>query len=273
MVDRMVEHAPFIRQNVCSFGYVYLVLSLLHVFRRVEMEPKVSIIIPFYNCSYVDQAIQSALNQTYPNIEIIVVDDGSTKYTEKLQPFQGEFYYLKKENGGTATALNLGISVASGEYIAWLSSDDYFLPDKISHQIAFIQKHNAKACFTNYDYVDKNNNILISWTCPRFSNVREVYEAFLRLNPVNGCSVVIKKDIFDHIGYFNPDMRYTHDYDMWFRMFLNGYPIHYLDEVLLKFRSHEEAGTKKYQPQIKEEISILNNKYRPLLREYINDNL
>jgi teichuronic acid biosynthesis glycosyltransferase TuaG len=235
------------------------------------MEPKVSIIIPFYNCSYVDQAVQSALNQTYPNIEIIVVDDGSTKFTEKLLPFQGEFYYLKKENEGTATALNLGISIASGDYIAWLSSDDYFLPEKISHQIAFMQKNRIQASFTNYDYVDKNNNVLISWTCPRFSNIKEVYEAFLRCNPVNGCSIVMKKNIMDDIGYFNPDMRYTHDYDMWFRMLLNGYEIHYLDEVLLKFRSHEEAGTKKYQPQIKEEISILTNKYRPLLKDYMKN--
>lgn len=237
------------------------------------MDPKVSIIIPFYNCSYVDQAVQSALSQTYTNKEVIVVDDGSTKFTEKLDPFRENIIYLRKENGGTATALNQGIRSATGEYIAWLSSDDFFLPDKISKQISFMFQHKAVVSFTNYDYVDKNNNILISWACPRFSDVNEVYKAFLTCNPVNGCTVIIKKNIFNQMGYFNPELRYTHDYGMWLRLLVNGYKIHYLDEVLLKFRSHEEAGTRKYQSEIQKEIYIVEHHYRPLLRDFIKKNL
>ncbi|WP_394514565.1 glycosyltransferase family A protein [Priestia aryabhattai] len=91
---------------------------------------KVSIIIPFYNCSYIDQAIQSALNQTYQDIEIIVVNDGSSKFNEKITPYLDRILYIEKENGGTASALNLGIKNATGEYFAWLSSDDIFLPIK-----------------------------------------------------------------------------------------------------------------------------------------------
>ena len=70
------------------------------------MGPKVSIIIPFYNCPYVDQAIKSALDQTYENIEIVVIDDGSTNYTEKSMPFKDKIIYIRKENGGIATALD-----------------------------------------------------------------------------------------------------------------------------------------------------------------------
>jgi len=76
-------------------------------------EPKVSVIIPFYNCSYVDLAIQSVLNQSYPNIELIVVDDGSTLWLEKLTPFRDRIIYIQKDNGGTASALNKGIEVAT----------------------------------------------------------------------------------------------------------------------------------------------------------------
>ena len=63
------------------------------------MEPKVSIVIPFYNCAYIEQAVHSALNQTYPHIEVIVVDDGSTKHVEKLKPFMDRITYVRKENG------------------------------------------------------------------------------------------------------------------------------------------------------------------------------
>lgn len=233
------------------------------------MVPKVSIIIPFYNCSYVDQAIKSALNQTYTNIEIIVVDDGSTIFTEKLNPFHGKIFYLRKENGGTATALNFGIRAAKGEYIAWLSSDDYFLPEKISKQISFMLNQKANASFTNYDIVDKNNKVLIPWRGKRYSNLNDVYKAFLRNNIINGCTVVMKKDIFNKVGYFRPELRYTQDYEMWFRLLVRGYKLYYLDEVLTKFRSHEESGTRIYQSEMQKEMSIIESHYRPLLSEYI----
>ncbi|MBX9957267.1 glycosyltransferase [Peribacillus simplex] len=229
------------------------------------MDPKVSIIIPFYNCSYVDQAIQSALNQTYKNVEVIVVDDGSTNFTEKISPYKEDICYVRKENGGTATALNRGISTATGDYIAWLSSDDHFLPEKISKQISFMLNKNADASFTNYDIIDENNQVLIPSYGQRFSNINEVYEAYLLYNVVNGCTVVINKNIFEQIGYFNPHFRYTHDYEMWFRLLVGGYKMHYIDEVLTKFRSHEESGTRKYQTEMKLEMSIIESHYRPIL--------
>jgi teichuronic acid biosynthesis glycosyltransferase TuaG len=233
------------------------------------VNPKVSIIIPFYNCKYVDQAINSALNQTYPNIELIVVDDGSTIYTEKITPFLGKIIYLKKENGGTATALNHGIRSATGEYIAWLSSDDYFLPEKISKQISFMLNRNAEASFTNYDIIDKNNKVVVPWCGYRFSDLKQIYKVFLTINPINGCTVVMKKNLFERIGYFNPYHRYTHDYEMWFRLLVNGFQFHYLDEVLLKFRQHEESGTSKYQSKMQKEKAEIEMYYRPLLSKYI----
>lgn len=233
------------------------------------MDPKVSIIIPLYNCSYVEQAIQSALSQTYKNIEIILVDDGSTIFTEKITPFKGKIGYLRKENGGTATALNYGIHAATGEYIAWLSSDDYFLPDKIFKQMSFMLNHNADASFTNYDIINENNQVLIPWCGQRFSNLKDFYSSFLQYNVINGCTVIIKKDIFEHIGYFNPFYRYTHDYEMWFRLLVNGYKMYYLDDNLTKFRTHEESGTRKYQAEIKQEMAIIESHYRPILAEYI----
>ncbi|MGW9015941.1 glycosyltransferase [Priestia megaterium] len=233
------------------------------------MGPKVSIIIPFYNCPYVDQAIKSALDQTYENIEIVVIDDGSTSYTEKIMPFKDKIIYIRKENGGTATALNTGLFVATGEYIAWLSSDDYFVPAKVSKQIDFMTKKKIDASFTNFDYINKDNQVLVPWCTKRFTNLEDVYNAFLTYNAINGCTILIKKEIFDKIGIFSPDFRYTHDYEMWFRMLVNSYEIHYFDESLTKFRSHENSGTRKYQSEMQKEMKIIEYHYRPLLKKYI----
>ena len=98
--------------------------------------PLVSIIIPVYNGSnYVKEAIDSALAQTYKNIEVIVVNDGSTDNTEKIVKSYGDkIRYFYKENGGVASALNLAIENSKGEYISWLSHDDVYYPNKIQEQ-------------------------------------------------------------------------------------------------------------------------------------------
>ncbi|MGG3572339.1 glycosyltransferase [Bacillus gobiensis] len=220
-----------------------------------------------FNCPYVDQAIVSAINQTYSNIEIIVVDDGSTMFQEKIKPYFEQISYIRKENGGTATALNEGIQRADGEFIAWLSSDDLFLPEKVEKQISFM--NNTILSFTNYDYIDENVQVLITWVTPRFSDGKEVYHAVLEGNPINGCSVIMKKYLFDKIGFFNPGFRYTHYYDMWFRILLTGHTIDYLDENLLKFRSHPNSETRNFQPQIQQEIHVIETYYRPVLMGYL----
>ncbi|QVY59645.1 glycosyltransferase [Cytobacillus gottheilii] len=229
------------------------------------MGPKVSIIIPFYNCAYIDQSIQSALNQTYKNIEIIVVDDGSFAYMEKIQPYLNSIRYVKKENGGTATALNYGVSIAKGSYVAWLSSDDYFLPEKIEKQLDFMLKRNAKASFTNYDCVDENNHIITKFTGMRFQSTEQVYESYLKYNTINGCTVLIDKNELKRFGIFNPTFRYTHDYELWFKMLVNGVDFYYLDENLTKFRQHSQSGTSMHQDQMRAEMAIIEEMYRPLL--------
>jgi teichuronic acid biosynthesis glycosyltransferase TuaG len=226
------------------------------------MDPKVSIIIPFYNCAYVNQAINSALNQTYSNVEVIVVDDGSTMHTEKLKPYLEKIKYIRKENGGTATAVNRGIEESEGEYIAWLSSDDVFFENKLSLQISYMLKNEAIASFTNYDVIDKNGNDLLKCVGQRFKNENEIIPELTKRNPINGSTVVIKKNILENVGKFNPNFKYTHDYEMWLRLTLKGYKIYYLDEVLLKYRTHPKSGTNNNQPIMKKEILYLQTYYK-----------
>ena len=114
------------------------------------MNPKVSIIIPVYNgANYVAEAIDSALAQTYKNIEIIVVNDGSRDdgATEKVVLSYGDkIKYIAKENGGVSTALNRGIAEMTGEYFSWLSHDDAYTPEKIENQVALITEETRIIC-------------------------------------------------------------------------------------------------------------------------------
>ncbi|UTE75471.1 glycosyltransferase [Rossellomorea sp. KS-H15a] len=233
------------------------------------MESKVSIIIPFYNCRYIDQAITSAINQDYSNKEIIVVDDGSTLYTEKLVPFIDRIQYINKKNGGTATALNAGINASKGDYIAWLSSDDIFLPGKISKQLAKIKDSSTLANFTAYNIIDENNKIVYPGL-PQSYNNSQVKKEFLQRNLINGSTVMVHQKIFKNIGLFNNKLRYTQDYDMWFRILVNGYDFSYTNEVLTHFRRHQESGTSKHKIAMLNEVTLIENFYRPILLKSIN---
>ncbi|GAB6991501.1 glycosyltransferase [Paenibacillus pini] len=221
------------------------------------MKPLVTIVIPFYNDPYIDQALQSALSQSYAPIEIIVVDDGSTMHTERIQPYLPHIHYLGKANGGTASALNHGIRFAAGEYIAWLSSDDVFYPDKIHNQIYYMLEHYAWISHTNFNYLNNQSQIThhrAGYICT--NDILDFYRSFLEGNPVNGCTVMMKKDLFYRVGMFNEQLTYTHDLDLWRRVIQAGISFPYLDEALVGYRWHDGMGTMKHRSVILEEIAI-----------------
>lgn len=225
---------------------------------------RVSIIIPFYNCPYIGQAIESALSQTYINIEVIVVNDGSTKYTEKLTPFQNRIKYIEKENGGTASALNLGIKNSTGDYISWLSSDDLFYNDKVMKQLNFMKQKNTLISYTNYSLIDAHNNVTSQLAGIYFMDKISFLEYFRTANPINGCTVMMKKQIFAEIGFFNDELKFTQDYDFWLRTVQN-YEIYYMHEPLVKYRIHCQMGTRKFSPLLVEEFEFVKQKYDHIL--------
>lgn len=205
--------------------------------------PKVSIIIPVYNGSnFVAEAIDSALAQTYKNIEIIVVNDGSTDngQTAKVAKRYGEkIRYFEKNNGGVATALNLAIEKMTGDYFSWLSHDDVYFPNKIESQIDFINQQKLSDRF-----------ILYSDFC--FINARGQQTATILLEPISsgivkeliatsflsGCSLLVPKVAFEEVGNFNLDLKTTQDYELWFRFVKAGFIFVKSPGVLIKSRQH-----------------------------------
>lgn len=225
------------------------------------IQPKVSIVIPFYNCPYVDQAIESALQQSYPHVEVIVVNDGSTQHIEKILPYMRRIRFIQKVNGGTATALNMGIRYATGQYFAWLSSDDVFDRDKIAKQMAFMLGRNAFACYTSYRLIDPQNRIL--GQCPSYwvADRKLFFERMKHHCLINGGTVMLRMEVFQQVGLFDEELRYAHDYEFWLRILLKHHFV-YLHEPLLSYRVHDQMGTNKYTSQVLAEAALVQQKYK-----------
>ncbi|GHV90781.1 hypothetical protein AGMMS50268_12840 [Spirochaetia bacterium] len=197
-------------------------------------------------------AIDSALGQDYDNIEVIVVNDGSTDNTDEIAKSYGDkIRYFAKENGGVSTALNVAIENAKGDYISWLSHDDYYLPNKISRQIVELEKmknRNNLIPYSNYkninllDNSEKNTIIsdYISTNLSKIDSLKVLYTCFL-----GGCTLLIPKTAFDTVGLFDEKLRTTQDYYLWFKFINVGYLFYYIDEILIVRRIHPEQDSIK----------------------------
>jgi glycosyltransferase involved in cell wall biosynthesis len=209
-----------------------------------KTSPKISVIIPVFNGqNYLREAIDSVLSQTYKNYEIIVVDDGSTDETWKIiQSYGSSLLGIQKENGGVASALNCGIQHASGKYIAWLSHDDLFLPNKLERQIIFLNQFpQFKACYTDYYSIDENGRIIIEIETPWYPRDQALRALFGRAY-INGSTMLIERTCFDRVGWFSEKLRYTQDTEMWLRL-LRHFEIGRVPEKLGKGRMHPVQGS------------------------------
>ena len=210
-----------------------------------NFSPRVTIVIPVYNGeNYVEEAINSALSQTYKNIEILVVNDGSKDNTEKIcMKYKDKIKYIKKENGGVASALNVAIDNMSGEYFSWLSHDDLYFEDKIEKQVNFLshQKNKQVILFSNYILINENGrklaNIKIN---PHVYKNKKEY--ILLRGCINGITMLIPKKAFLECGKFNESLRCTQDYDCWHRL-LKKYDFIQVDDYLSKTRVHSLQDT------------------------------
>lgn len=216
-----------------------------------EFSPLVSIIIPVYNgANYMREAIDSALAQTYENIEIIVVNDGSTDdgETERIALSYGDrITYYKKENGGCASALNYGISKMNGQWFSWLSHDDVYFPEKVSSAVACIKKYaldseNTIVCCGSMS-IDAQGKEVISRKGTeeaRSFSANEKFSAFMRGGALNGCALLIPKSVLDHVGPFSSDYIYILDWIYWIELALHGCSFFEYPDVLVKNRKHRQ---------------------------------
>jgi GT2 family glycosyltransferase len=195
---------------------------------NMPSQPLISVVIPAHNAeSFLCTAIDSVVSQTYPLIEIIIVDDGSVDATAKLAlDYQdARLIVLQKENGGAGSARNLGIEHAKGEYIAYLDADDFWMPDKLARQIQLMQENmNIGFTSTATKVQSITGEFLNYWLCPEVSTSSFLETLFLCTAAVAGSasSVMVRKDLQLKVGFFDESMRGQEDTDMWLRLSAAG---------------------------------------------------
>ena len=213
----------------------------------------VSIVIPVYNTEkFVKECIESALNQTYRQIEVIVVDDGSTDNSLKIiKKFSDQIKVISKSNGGTASALNLGIKEMNGDWFKWLSADDLLYPNAIQEFVDEAKKlDDMTNCilYSNYDIIDSNGKNLRQFIEPNYNskNSFELNTILLDHYIGNATTSLIHKSAFERFGMFDENVGFAEDYELWLRFcILHKCRLHLVPKILGKYRIHGTQLTAK----------------------------
>jgi len=209
--------------------------------------PKVSVIIPTYNCAqYIFHAVDSVLAQSFRDFELVVVDDGSTDNTRELLKLYGsQIKYIYQQNKDMTAARNTGIKNSSGEYIAFLDSDDIWLAHKLERQVALLdQAPEVGLVYCWHYYIDSAGK-----RCQFYDNVigrsfesgSRVYEKLIENNVISGggSTPVIQRKCLKKSGMFDESIPYSGDWDLWLRISMD-YVIAVIPEPLACYRIEDE---------------------------------
>lgn len=205
------------------------------------MQSKVSVIIPAYNSAqFIAATIRSVLEQTYPNIEIIVVDDGSTDATlEVLDGFSDQIKIFSKPNGGPASARNLAIRNSTGDFIAFLDGDDLWMPEKLAEQVSFMNAH-AEIGMTYSEAIMFAEIAGQQQVHGKIGYTGETSFCHLLLGDhIPNSTVLMRRECTDKIGLLNEsrELVAVEDYEYWLRL-ARAYPIKAINKPLAFYRVH-----------------------------------
>jgi glycosyltransferase involved in cell wall biosynthesis len=222
---------------------------------------KISAVIPGYNYArFLAEAIESALAQTQPVHEIIVVDDGSTDDTPAVaRQYEGKVRYVRTENRGVSNARNTGAALATGEAVAFLDADDRWLPRKIELQTAAFAAHPDAGLIHAGSRVfdDEAQQHLCEFSVQPELDVH----ALIRCCSISASSVVVRRSVLEKVGSFDPQLVGTEDWDMWLRIALE-HRIVGMPEVLVEYRSHGRSLSGHATRQFQNSMAVLDKAQR-----------
>lgn len=215
----------------------------------ISSHPIISVIIPTYNRkNIILEAINSVLQQEPKNYEILLIDDGSTDGTEEyIKSLNLPIRYIRKENGGVSSARNKGIEMAEGSHVAFLDSDDVWLPNILNTQFKYLESHPGIPLVYCDQYIEADGKILPETRFGRAisadKNVmqkRFYLPGFVQHLPIHISSTMTRKSLFEEIGCFNEDLKIHEDIELWNRI-SEKYDLGYIEQPLAVFRWEKDT--------------------------------
>ena len=220
----------------------------------------VSVIVPAHNhARFIAQTLDSVLAQTYSDVEIIVVDDGSTDNTQGvLEAYRDRIQYIYQQNQGPSAARNVGIGVSQGKYLLFLDADDLIPPQKLELQVNALSAHPEWGLvYSGWQYVDERGARILFEIRPNKQGVL-LKELLLRSFFFPIAAALVRRECFQTSGLFDESLRAAEDTDLWARMAKAGYSFGYLDEILFQYRVVKGSATGNIQHQMMYEFNRLD---------------
>jgi glycosyltransferase involved in cell wall biosynthesis len=224
-------------------------------------KPLVSVITPSWNsASYIEQTILSVINQTYRNVEYIIIDGGSSDGTlDIIRKYESSIdYWVSETDDGMYQAINKGMRRASGEIVAYLNSDDLYYPDTLEKVVNFFADNSsAELVYGNLDFVNEEGNKLFTQIYPRFN-----LNFFIRAN----CSMIgqpaafWRSSLLKKIGMFDESLKMAADFEFFIRAGMIGKPM-YTPDVLAAFRTHKLSLTSTQSQRGQDEVRLIHKNY------------
>lgn len=219
----------------------------------------VSVIVPVYNRDkYVAQTIDSILAQSYPGIEVVLINDGSTDSSLDIlrsyeQRYPEKVIVIDQQNQGQIAARNHGIMKSRGQFIAFLDSDDLWYPNKLALQLPLF-KDNVGLVYTAVEHIDQHGTVIHTELCDE-SLTDDIYMHLLVHNRMTGGSVVVTRAALEQVGLFDPAFKAAENWDLWLRI-CRQYRAALVNQVLVKYRIHPEnmSSNQMLMLQAKEKI-------------------
>lgn len=224
--------------------------------------PLVSIVIPGFNqAEFLDQAITSVLTQDYPNIELIVLDDGSTDGTrDVLEKYTGRFHWDSHANMGQANTLNKGWTMCKGTYLSYLAADDFLLPGAVSAAVALLNaRSDIVLTYCDYNIVDGRSRVLRCKRTPEYN----YWDLAVKMVCHPGPAAFFRRDAFERAGLWNPSLRHVPDFEYWLRLGLEG-KFQRIPQVLAAYRLHNRSQSfgPVEQRRAEEIVGVLSDYFR-----------
>lgn len=201
--------------------------------------PLVSVVIPYFNCEkYIVETLDSVEKQTYPHVEIIVVNDGSsaasTEYLEEVLQDKTNILYLSQTNQGVSSARNTGAKVAQGEFLLFLDADDKIASQYLQTAVnIMLSKPTCKLVYSNVEFFGEKVGV---WNLPQYTT----FDKLLQGNMIY-CTALHRKSDFTKLGGFDEDLSAYEDWDYWIRLLQNGGEVIRIDEILFSYRKRNDG--------------------------------